>query len=102
MNDLEVDVLTSLPGKISFESIYERSIVVSYKGVPITAISIRDQIELLKAAGRDKDIKDIRFLKEPAKEGQHGYRVTMRFQSISYIHSGGGGGGCGFFPSFSG
>lgn len=67
-NDWEVDVLTSLPEKISFESIYERSMVVSYKGVQITTISIHDQIELLKTTSRHKDIEDIRCLEEFVKK----------------------------------
>ena len=62
-NDRTIDVLTSTKG-IGFSDIRKRKETVKYKGVLIPIISKKDQITMLKAVGREEDLKDIEFLTE--------------------------------------
>jgi hypothetical protein len=57
-NKLSIDVLTSLPGKMDFESIWERRSVAVYRDVKINVVSKADQIKMLKAVGRAQDLED--------------------------------------------
>jgi hypothetical protein len=61
VNDRTVDVLTSTKG-LGFSDIWKKKETVKYKGVFILTISKKAQIIMLKAVGREEDLKDIEFL----------------------------------------
>jgi hypothetical protein len=63
-NDRAVDLLTSLPGGIRFTQLWPRKAIVRFRGVRIPVVSRRDQIRLLRAAGRPQDLEDARALEE--------------------------------------
>lgn len=61
-NDREVDVLTDLPGDLSFAELWESRAVVTFQGIDIPVVSRRGQIRLLRAAGRPQDLEDAAVL----------------------------------------
>jgi hypothetical protein len=61
LNDKTLDVLTSTKG-LDFPRIWKKKVKVKYKGVIILTISKKDQIIMLKAVGREEDLKDLEFL----------------------------------------
>ncbi len=56
-NDRSVDLLTSLQGP-PFSQLWKRRITVRVPGARIPVVSRRDQVRLLRAAGRAKDLED--------------------------------------------
>ncbi len=60
--DIEVDVITDLPGNNDFMVLWERRESVIYEGVMISVISKDDQIRILREAGRKQDIEDADIL----------------------------------------
>ena len=60
-NDFSVDLLTALPAS-TFAQLWRRRVVVRYLRIRISAVSKRDQIRLLRAAGRRKDKEDADYL----------------------------------------
>jgi hypothetical protein len=60
-NDRTVDVLTSTKG-LEFTDIWKTKEKVKYKGVHIITISKKAQITMLKAVGREDDLRDVEFL----------------------------------------
>lgn len=61
INDRTVDVLTSTKG-LEFSDIWKKKERVKYKGVFIPTISKKAQIMMLKAVGREEDLRDVDFL----------------------------------------
>ena len=61
-NEREVDILTRLPSKDSFETLWERRKKVTFKKVMINVVSKEDQIRLLKRVGRRQDLEDAAVL----------------------------------------
>ncbi len=60
-NDLSVDLLTALPvGR--FADVWRRRVTLRYHGVRAPSVSKRDQIRLLRAAGRPRDLEDADYL----------------------------------------
>ena len=57
-NTLSIDVLTALPGKMKFESLWTRRNVVVYRDIKLNVVSKADQIKMLKAIGRARDLED--------------------------------------------
>lgn len=60
-NDLSVDLLTDLPTG-TFADFWRRRERFRYRGATVWAVSRRDQIRLLKAAGRKRDREDAEHL----------------------------------------
>ncbi|UCE38561.1 MAG: hypothetical protein JSW00_04850 [Thermoplasmata archaeon] len=60
--DIEVDVITDLPGNNDFEALWERRESVIYEGVMINVISKEDQIRILREVGRKQDMEDVDIL----------------------------------------
>jgi hypothetical protein len=60
--EMEVDVLTNLPGNNDFVTLWERRESVIYEGVMINVISKDDQIRILREVGRKQDIEDADIL----------------------------------------
>lgn len=56
-NDLSVDLLTSLPVG-TFGGLWRRRNVIRFRGIRAPVVSKADQIRLLRASGRRKDIED--------------------------------------------
>lgn len=67
-NDREVDLLTSLPGT-TFDEAWTRRLEVRLRGMQIAVVSKTDQIRLLKAAGRPRDLEDAEVLEGLESEG---------------------------------
>lgn len=61
-NDMEIDVLTDLPGKDGFVILWARRNKVTYEGTEIDVISKEDQIRILREVGRKQDIDDADIL----------------------------------------
>lgn len=57
----EVDILIDSP--VSFKDAYKRALNVSEKSLNFKVISPKDFVKMKKAAGRDKDLDDVRKLK---------------------------------------
>ena len=60
-NDRRVDLLTSVRGS-PFSHLWRRRITVRIPGARIPVVSRRDQVRLLRAAGRPKDLEDAEAL----------------------------------------
>ncbi|UCE73942.1 MAG: hypothetical protein JSV56_13130 [Methanomassiliicoccales archaeon] len=60
--DMEVDVITDMPGKNDFMVLWERRESVIYEGIMINVISKDDQIRILREVGRKQDIEDANIL----------------------------------------
>lgn len=60
-NDRSVDLLTSVRGP-RFPQLWRRRITVRIPGARIPVVSRRDQVRLLRAAGRAKDLEDAQAL----------------------------------------
>lgn len=61
-NDLEIDVLTDIPGKEKFNALWERRNKVTYENIVIDVISKEDQIHILREVGRKQDLEDADIL----------------------------------------
>ncbi len=66
-NDLEVDVITDLWG-IAFEELWKSSVEVEYESEVVNIPSLDDQIRLLRQAGRNRDLEDLKVLERKLKE----------------------------------
>lgn len=62
-NDISLDTHSSLK-KLAFKEIWKARIVVEYNKIRVPVISKEHQIILLKAVGREEDLKDLEFLTE--------------------------------------
>lgn len=56
-----VDVLRNVPG-VDFDSAYGRRIQAEWDDVPVSIVSREDLVASKRAAGRDKDLRDLRLL----------------------------------------
>ena len=65
---VRIDVQTSTPG-IEFEGAWQRKVSMTYQGQEFYVAAKEDVIASKRAAGRDKDLEDIRMLEvEPGDE----------------------------------
>lgn len=62
----EVDILIDSP--VSFKDAYKRALDVSEKSLSFKVISPKDFVKMKRAAGRDKDLDDIKKLKMVRKD----------------------------------
>ncbi len=58
---VRIDVQTSTPG-IKFEDAWQRKVTMTYQGQEFYVASKADVIDSKRAAGRDKDLEDVRML----------------------------------------
>ena len=58
---VRIDVLTSTPG-LQFEEAWQRRVTMNYQGQEFYVASKEDLIESKRAAGRQKDLEDVRML----------------------------------------
>ena len=66
---VRVDVLTSAPG-IAFQDAWNRRETMDFQGQKFYVVSRRDLIASKRAAGRPRDLEDVRILElGPAKSG---------------------------------
>ncbi len=56
-----VDVLRTIPGVV-FRDAYDRRIVAAWSGIPVSLIGRDDLVSAKKAAGRERDLRDVRAL----------------------------------------
>ena len=56
-----VDVLRKIPG-VDFRNAYGRRFVASWSGIPVSLIGRDDLLSAKKAAGRERDLRDVRAL----------------------------------------
>jgi hypothetical protein len=61
-----VDVLRSIPGAC-FEDAFKRRVDVQWNDVPVSIISRDDLLAAKRAAGRERDLRDVRALERAAK-----------------------------------
>ena len=62
-NDREVDIITS-PVLGSFEAFWRRKKTVSYKGVRIPVLSLKDHMAILEKLRRKRDLEDLEYLEK--------------------------------------
>lgn len=67
-NDRSVDLLTSLKGA-DFGQLYRRRVEVRARGARIKTVSSGDQVRLLRASGRPKDLEDADTLEAAGRRG---------------------------------
>jgi len=60
---VRIDVQTATPGLV-FEQAWERRQTMTYEGQEFTVVSLVDLLASKRAAGRDKDLEDIRMLED--------------------------------------
>ncbi len=58
---VRIDVQTATPG-IEFEQVWQRKEVMKYRKQPFYVVSREDLIASKRAAGREKDLEDVRLL----------------------------------------
>ena len=63
-NERQLDALTDLPAA-SFAEVWRNRVSVSYGRLRVWVVSREDQVRLLRAAGRPKDVEDADLLDEP-------------------------------------
>lgn len=61
-NDTSVDVVTDLPGKLSFDDIWKNRTKFRFRGVNISVISKRDLVHILRTLNRPQDREDLKCL----------------------------------------
>ena len=61
---VRIDVQTSTPG-LRFEDAWQRRIAMTYQGQDFYVASKEDLVASKRAAGRDRDIEDVRLLEMP-------------------------------------
>lgn len=61
-----VDILRSIPGA-DFQAVFERRVQARWNDVPVSIISRDDLIVAKRAAGRERDLRDVRALEKAAK-----------------------------------
>jgi len=66
---VRIDVQTWTPG-IEFEGAWQRKVAMSYQGQEFYVISKEDLIASKRAAGRDKDIEDVKMLEIDSDGGK--------------------------------
>lgn len=62
--DLPLDIHPFVTGVDSFEGVWERRVVADLGGVPAAFASLDDLIQMKRAAGRPKDLEDLKQLEE--------------------------------------
>jgi predicted nucleotidyltransferase len=62
-----VDILTSIDG-LNFEEAFARSQIINIEEIPVHVLSLPDLIVNKRATGRTKDLSDVEFLEEMAKD----------------------------------
>lgn len=58
-----VDVLRTIPG-VGFRDAYARRVVAEWGGTPVSIIGRDDLLDAKKAAGRERDLRDLRALEK--------------------------------------
>lgn len=66
---VRIDAHTSTPG-ISFEDAWRKKVVMSYQGQEFYVAAKEDVIASKRAAGRDKDLEDVRMLEIDSGHGE--------------------------------
>jgi hypothetical protein len=66
---VRIDAQTSTPG-IEFESTWENRITMRYQGQEFYVVSKQDLISSKRAAGREKDLEDVRILELSTDEDE--------------------------------
>jgi predicted nucleotidyltransferase len=61
-----VDLLRSIPG-VDFAAAYGRRVSVDWDGVPASIVGREDLLASKRAAGREKDLKDVRLVERAAR-----------------------------------
>lgn len=64
-----VDILRSIPGA-DFKAVFERRVQTRWDDVPVSIISREDLIAAKRAAGRERDLRDVRALEKAAKASE--------------------------------
>jgi hypothetical protein len=62
-----IDLLRSIPGIDDFRAAFERRVDVDWNGLPVHVIAKEDLIRAKRAAGRERDLRDLRALEQSAK-----------------------------------
>lgn len=58
---VRIDVQTATPG-IEFEAAWQKKVVMKYRKQEFYVVAIEDLIASKRAAGREKDLEDVRLL----------------------------------------
>ena len=66
---VRIDVQTSTPG-VNFREVWQKKVVMSYQGQEFYVASKEDVILSKRAAGRDKDLEDVRMLEIDSGDGE--------------------------------
>jgi tRNA nucleotidyltransferase/poly(A) polymerase len=66
---VRIDVQTSTPG-IKFEAAWQQRVAMTYQGQEFYVASKTDVIASKRAAGRDKDLEDVRMLEIDSVDGE--------------------------------
>jgi hypothetical protein len=61
-DDISVDLVTDLPGKLQFQDLWKTRMKLKFRGVIINVISKKDQIRILGVLNRPQDMEDLRYL----------------------------------------
>jgi hypothetical protein len=64
-----IDLLRTIPG-VDFGAAWERRVDVDWDGVPVHVIGRDDLIAAKRAAGRERDLRDLRALERAPKTGR--------------------------------
>lgn len=64
---LRTDIHPSASG-VDFETLWKNKELINFKGEDVYFASIEDLIKMKKAAGRDVDLKDLKYLEEVQKQ----------------------------------
>jgi tRNA nucleotidyltransferase/poly(A) polymerase len=68
-DQVRIDVQTSTPG-IQFEEAWQEKVAMTYQGQEFYVTSKGDLIASKRAAGRDKDLEDVRMLEIDSGQGE--------------------------------
>ena len=60
---VRIDVQTSTPGLV-FQDAWQKREIMSYEGQEFYVVSLEDLLASKRAAGRDKDLEDVRMLEQ--------------------------------------
>jgi tRNA nucleotidyltransferase/poly(A) polymerase len=66
---VRIDVQTSTPG-IKFEVAWQKKVIMTYQGQEFYVVSKEDLIASKRAAGRGKDLEDVRMLEIDSDNGE--------------------------------
>ena len=62
-----VDILRSIPG-IDFQEAYQRRVRTSWRDVEVSILGLDDLIRAKRAAGRERDLRDVRALERSRRD----------------------------------